>query len=222
MIWCAELVIALAGLAPANVPAPVAALVRDAIGRSWRVDPATIQLEWGRLVTREPLADSARVRILGQGRDGRFVVALATRTGGETAVSLRAGIADSVWVAGRSIFAGARLGAEDVRRVMQVVWGPPRGGTTDTPLGREARRNVAEGERLVAPAIEDAPVIAPGDRIRFVWEQAGLRIVREAVAESRARRGERVIGHDQIRHEQLTGIALAPGVARLERKDAPE
>ena len=223
MTWCVELVIALGVAAPVDVPAPVAALVRGAIGRSWRVDPAQVRLEWGRIATREPLADSARVRILGQGKDGRFVVALLTRAGGETAVSLRAGVADSVWVAGHSIAAGTRLAADDLRRVVQVIWGPPRAAAGSAPpLGSEARRNLAEGERLEAPAIEEAPVILPGDRIRFVWEQDGLRIVREAVAGSRARRGERVTGRDPVRQEQVSGIAMGPGTARLERKDVPE
>lgn len=223
MIWCGNLVLAF-GLAapPVEVPAAVVAMVRDAIGRSWHVDPARIQFEWGRIATREPFADGARGRILGQGRDGRFVVALPTRAGGETAISVRAGIDDTVWVAGRSIPSGTRLGQDDLRRVVQLVWGPPRGETRGAPLGWETRRNLAEGDRLEAPAIEEAPVIMPGDRIRFVWEQDGLRIVREAVAGSRARRGERVFGRDDLRHEQLTGVALGPGAARLERKDVPQ
>ena len=223
MIWCGNLVLVFGlAAAPGDVPAPVVALVREAIGRSWRVDPAQIQLEWGRIAIREPLVEGTRVRILGQGRDGRFVVALPTRAGGEAAVSVRAGIEDTVWVAGRSIPSGSRLGQDDLRRVVQVVWGPPRVETRAAPLGRETRRNLAEGDRLEAPAVEEAPVIMPGDRIRFVWEQDGLRIVREAVAGVRARRGERVFGRDDLRHEQLTGVALGPGTARLERKDVPQ
>jgi len=101
------------------------------------------------------------------------------------------------------------------------VWGPPPAGGRPAPLGAETRRNLAEGDRLEPPSIEEAPVIVPGDRIRFVWERDGLRIVREAVAGTRARRGERVFGRDEARHEQLAGIAEGPGLARLERKEVP-
>lgn len=222
MIWCGKL--ALAGLLaapPADVPVAVAMLVRDAIGRTWKVSPAQVQLEWGPLGSRQPLADSAAVRILGQGRDGRFVVGLMTRNGGMTALSLRAGVADTVWVAGRSLPAGTRIGPDEARREVRVVWGPPPIGGRPAPLGAETRRNLAEGDRLEPPSIEEAPIIVPGDRVRFVWERDGLRIVREAVAGTRARRGERVFGRDEARHEQLAGIAEGPGLARLERKEVP-
>lgn len=222
MTWCGNLVLAclMAG-PPVDVPGAIVLRVRDVIGRTWKVDPAQVQLEWGPIATRLPLADSAAVRVLGQGRDGRFVIGIAAGNGGVTAVSVRAGVVDSVWVAGRSLPAGTRIGPDDARRVVQVVWGPPAPAGRPSPLGAETRRTLAEGDRLEPPSIEEAPVIMPGDRIRFVWERDGLRIVREGVAGSRARRGDKVFGRDEMRHEQLAGIAVAPGVARLERKDVP-
>jgi flagella basal body P-ring formation protein FlgA len=221
MIWCGNLLVLLLATGPVDVPAGLAAGVREAIARGWRVDPSRVELQWGRIGTRDALAEQGRVRILGQGRDGRFVVTLPTGAGGETAVSVRAGITDSVWVAARPIAMGARLGRDDIRRDRLVVWGPPAPAPIEPPLGFEVARTLAEGDRLTAPSVAEPPVISPGDRIVFVWEQDGLRIVREATAGSRARRGERVIGRDDSRHEQLTGVALGPGTARLERKQVP-
>ncbi len=221
MIWCGELVTGLTLALGGLVPGPVADRVRAAIARTWTVGAEQIRIEWGRIGPTAVIGPDAAFRLFGGGRDGRFVVAVKTSTGGETAIGVRAGVLDSVWVAARPVPTGTRLKAADFRREERLVWGapPPRG--TLSPLGWLTERSVREGEPLRPPVIVEPPIIAVGDRIRFQWDQDGLRIVREGVATIKARRGDRVLARDPNRNETIEGIATGPGTARLAGKERP-
>lgn len=219
MIWSAEIVAGISLALGGPVPDLVADRVRAAIARTWTVAAGQVRIEWGRTAATAVIGPDAGFRLFGGGRDGRFVVAVKTRSGGETAIGVRAGLLDSVWVASRPVSAGTRLAASDLRREERLLWGapPPRG--TQSPVGWLAERTVREGELLRPPVIAEPPIIAVGDRIRFVWEQAGLQIVREGVATSKARRGDRVTARDPNRQESIQGIATGPGTARLARRE---
>jgi len=217
MIWSGNLLLVLALAAGDSVPETIAAQVRSALATDWKVASDRVVLSWGQLRSRTPLPDSAAVRVLGAGRDGRYVVAIRSATG-ETAVSIRAGVEDSVWVVTRPVATGQRLDPDDLARELRTVWGPPASHESATPIGWETRRNLAAGDLAAGANVAEPPVIEPGDRIAFVWEQDGFRIVREGVAATRARRGERVIGRDSEGRQQLTGTATGPGTARLEGK----
>ena len=211
----AGMILALGG----PVPDPVADRVRAAIARTWSVVAEQVQIEWGRTAATAMIGPEAGFRLFGGGRDGRFVVAVKTRSGGETAIGVRAGLLDSVWVASRSVSAGTRLASADLRREQRLLWGapPPRG--SPSPVGWLTGQAVREGELLRPPVITEPSIIAVGDRIRFVWEQDGLQIVREGVATTKARRGDRVIARDPNRQESIQGIATGPGTARLARRE---
>lgn len=213
MIWCASLA-CLAGLIAGDVPDAVAARVRDHLARTWSVAPERVALEWGRVSSAVDIGDDAGFRVLGDGRSGRFVVALRSAAG-EAAVSLRAGVRDSVWVAARNVSAGMRLAPEDVGRAERLRWGPPA-GDGPAPIGWELRRNLAAGEILEPPSVAEPPLIEIGDEVKFHWERGGFRIVRTGVATSRARRGERVMARDPVRGDQLSGTTIGRGTARLD------
>lgn len=217
MIWSGSLLLAALVAASDSVPDAIAGRVRQALAADWNVAAERVVLSWGRVSARAALPDSASVRVLGAGRDGRYVVAIRSGTG-ETAVSVRAGVADTVWVVTRPVSTGQRLDEGDLAREQRTVWGPPAPEAPPSPIGWETRRNLAAGDPAEGPNVAEPPVIEPGDRVDFVWEQDGFRIVREAVASTRARRGERVIGRDSEGRQQLTGTATGPGTARLEGK----
>ncbi|MDX2057823.1 MAG: flagellar basal body P-ring formation chaperone FlgA [Gemmatimonadales bacterium] len=217
MIWFGNLLLAL-GLTVGNEPPEaLAARVRAAVAEQWGVESELLKLEWGHLAAREPVEPDAAFRLLGTGRDGRFVVTIRTGPRSEAAVTLRVGVFDSVWVAARPIVSGTRLAAPDLTRAARLVWGRPD-QRAEAPIGWEARRNLAAGE-IAAPGVIAPPaLVEPGDRVRFVWERAGFRVEREGVAVNRARLGERVIARDQARQDQLSGVVTGPRAARLEGK----
>ncbi len=219
MIWSADIVAGMILALGGPVPDPVADRVRAAIARTWTVAAELVQIEWGRTGATAAIGPDAGFRLFGGGRDGRFVVAVKTRSGAETAIGVRAGLRDSVWVAARPVSAGTRLASADLRREQRLLWGapPPRG--TPSPVGWVAEQAVREGDLLRPPVIAEPSIIAVGDRIRFVWEQDGLQIVREGVATTKARRGDRVIARDPNRQESIQGIATGPGTARLARRE---
>jgi flagella basal body P-ring formation protein FlgA len=129
------------------------------------------------------------------------------------AVALRAGRADSIWVASRPLLAGTIVRQDDLARAPQLLYGPPT--ETATPLGWEVRRNVATGEPLVAPVVSEPVLIKPGDPVRFAWDQGPIRIVREGISQTSARRGQPVWARDPLRGERLRGIATGHGQAIL-------
>ncbi len=219
MIWSAEAVTALLVIAGGPVPAPVTERIKAAIGRTWLVGGSQVHLEWGRIDPRVTIANDAGFRLFGGGLEGRFVVAVRTSSGSETAIGIRAGVVDSVWVAARPLAAGTRLGQADLRRDERLLWGAPAARGGPSPIGWTAQRPVPEGEPLRAPLISEPPIIDVGDRIQFLWERDGLQIVREGIATNRARRGDRVTARDPNRAETIQGIATGAGSARLTTKE---
>jgi flagella basal body P-ring formation protein FlgA len=209
--WFADLVVAAAVVA---VPEPVASRVRDAIAAAWRVQPATVRLAWGPLGSTAQFADSAPFRLLGDGRGGRFVVALRALDRREIAVTLKAGRLDSVWVASRPLAAGSTIGAADLLRAVHLLYGPPLEREAEPPIGWEVRRHLAAGDPVVGAAVVQPIVIVPGDQIRIAWDLGPIRVIREAIAQTRARSGEPVWARDPIRGDRVRGIALGPGRAR--------
>ena len=112
---------------------------------------------------------------------------------------------------------GEVLEPDDLVRVERVIHGPPGASRAEAPIGWEVLRALADGQPAVPPAVAEPPVIEAGQQVTFVWETAGLRIVREGTARTRARRGERVYATDPA-GGRLVGIAIEPGEARLEGK----
>jgi flagella basal body P-ring formation protein FlgA len=226
MIWSGELVVGLGLILTPGVdpPAGVADRVRAAVARHWNTSTEQIRLEWGRWATRESVADSAPFRLLGGGRDGRFVVALRTAKGGETAVAVRAGVVGPAWIAARSVPPGRRLEAADLTRTERLVWGPPAAPNGPAPIGWETRRGLAAGDPVTEASVEQPALIEPGDPVSFVWEREGFRVVRAGVATVRARLGQRVTGRPERsgpgspNGDQLVGVVLGRGLARLEGK----
>src|SRR5262245_16077823 len=121
MIWFGKLLLGLSLAGP--VPEGLAERVRAALAREWGVTSPVVRLQWGVMPIRAPLTDQMPFRLAGRGQDGRYVL-LVTTDRGELAVSLRAGVEDSTWVASRPLAADVRLGPDDVKREIRTVWGP--------------------------------------------------------------------------------------------------
>ena len=210
MIWSVSgALIALVG------PGSVEGWVRAAVAERWNVASESITVDWGRFPAAGATEDSAAIRLLGSGRDGRFVVTFRAQAGREIAVSIRVGYRAEVLVAARPIGTGAIITAADVATIERVRWGgpPPQGPTN--PIGLEARRSLGTGDLLEPPAVAPPVAISSGQLIRFVWEQAGIRVVREAIAQNQGRPGETVWGRDPERGDRLVGLVIRPGWAQM-------
>jgi flagella basal body P-ring formation protein FlgA len=212
MIWFGNL--ALVTLVAGPVPDGLAARVRASIAREWQRDPSVVRVQWGIMPIRAALADDMAFRLVGRGQDGRYVVLVSTPRG-ELAVSVRAGVEDSVWVSSRPVPASVTLAADDVKREVRMVWGASSATAKPAPLGWETQRSLGAGQLLVPPAIREPAQVEPGRVVRFEWSQGEIAIVREALAANRARLGEIVWATDRATGQRISGRVIGPARARL-------
>ncbi len=215
MTWFAELLLLGAAVTgDSTVPAGLELRVREAVARAWRVPAVQVQVAWGQVAGRAELSDSSAFRLAGRGLAGRWVVVVTTEQGGAVAIGVRAGVEDSVWLAARPLPLGSTVGEGDLTRGTRLRWGPPP-ADADSPIGWEVRRSLAQGDPVEAPAVLEPAVIRAGDRVRFVWRQGSIAVVREAIAGNTARRGETVWARDPERGDRLVGTALGRGLVDL-------
>ncbi|HEY3934499.1 MAG TPA: flagellar basal body P-ring formation chaperone FlgA [Gemmatimonadales bacterium] len=217
MICCSSLrllAVVAAARAPADTAPPAfASRVRAAVAERWHVDSSQLQLQWERLPTDSNGIFDAPLRITGQGTDGWLIAVLEPPRGMARAVRFRAGVLRSLAVAAHPLRAGQTIGADDLEMHDEVVWSINAPLVATPAAGWEIRRDIAAGAILTSAVVVPPRVIAAGDAVVFTWVSNGLRIEREARAESSARVGEAVQG--RAGSARLTGTATGPGTARL-------
>ncbi len=200
----------------AGAPEPARMAVAERIAESWRVSPADLRLEWGRVEGAIPIGDSVQVRVSGRGTGGWFVAVFTPPSGDPVAVRVRAGVWDTVAVAARPLASGACLSPGDVRYEPRVRWAPP---TTDTieraGPGWEVRRALATGDEATWPAVVQAPLVKLGDPVRLLWQRGPVSLEIAATALHAARRGERLYARADGSTQRLSGTVIGPGTARL-------
>jgi flagella basal body P-ring formation protein FlgA len=206
--------VAAAGLA--GVSPELETRIAESIAEDWKVDAAALRLEWGEVPGHVRADKDVPFRIVGQGSDGRFVVVLEPSPEKTAAVRVRAGVMDTVLVAGRSLPAGSVLAAGDLKRDVRLSWGPP-GPPRDRPVeGWEVRRPIAAGDEIRWPSVAPAAVIAPGDPVELLWTRGGVRVLLDGVSLGSARQGETLRVRVQGRKQPLTAVAVSPGRAILQ------
>jgi flagella basal body P-ring formation protein FlgA len=80
--------------------------------------------------------------------------------------------------------------------------------------GWVARRPIAAGEALRAPAVSPPPLIKSGTSVTAIWQDGPLRLVLSGVATNTAIAGAPV-GVRINRSRRLDGVAVAPHTVRL-------
>lgn len=123
----------------------------------------------------------------------------------------------TVAVALRPLGRGDTLRAEDIGVADTVVtwrWNGIAPDTTRAQVGWIARRPIAVGDVLRAPAVTPPPVIASGTTVTAVWQDGPLTLVLSGVATNTAALGAPV-GVRIDRTRRLDGIAVAPNTVRL-------
>ncbi len=213
---------AAADAAPAAAGAaasPGPAIERSAvacIAAEWNVDMAVLRLEWGQVPPGLDAAPDPALHVAGRGLDGWFAVVIEPPAAHPVAVRVRAGVADTTWVAARALPARATLAAEDIQSETRTFWGPPRAAARLRPAaGWEVRRPLAAGDELTALVVAPPQLVAAGETVSLEWSRGGIHIVLPGVALNGARAGETVRAYPQGRRKTVTGVAIAPGRVML-------
>ncbi len=123
----------------------------------------------------------------------------------------------SLTVATRAIARGEVLQTSDIARADTVIiwrWNGLAPDTTPALPGWVARRPIAAGEVLRAPAVSPPPVIESGATVKAIWQDGPLTLVINGVATNSAIAGAPV-GVRIDRSRRLDGVAVAPNTVRL-------
>jgi flagella basal body P-ring formation protein FlgA len=110
-------------------------------------------------------------------------------------------------VASRPLLVGERLDQKMIGHAEITVWGPPGPEANSPTPGWIVRRALAPGDRLTPPAVEPAPVLRAGQRVRVVWIIGGVRVAAEGIAQNGAASGGRVRLRLSDRRGHAEGIA---------------
>lgn len=123
----------------------------------------------------------------------------------------------SVAVAARALARGDTLQAGDIATMDTTIvwrWNSIAPDTTRALPGWVARRHVARGEVLRAPAVMPPPAITSGTRVTAIWQDGPLRVVVTGIATNTAALGAPVGVHINPTR-RLDGIAAGPNTVRL-------
>jgi len=129
------------------------------------------------------------------------------------AISVRAGVLDTVMVATHPLRVGTAICPGDIRPQAVVSWGRP--ASCRAAPGWEVLRSLAAGEIVAWPAAAAPLLVERGEPVRFEWMRGGVRITVAAVALHSARLGESVRARVPGRRETLVGIVTGPRLAKL-------
>lgn len=202
--------------AAVTIPPGLERRVAERIAEVWDVPWESLRLQWGRLALQQPLNDTMPVRLIGRGADGWFAATITLGSGTTTAVRVRAGREDTVYVAARPLESGSELAPGDVEPKVRIVWRRPEAGETVRPeMGWLVRRPIGAGQELRFPAVSRPYVISAGEPVQFTWRRGTVAVSMTGVALNAARIGDRVRARVSGRSTHVAGIATGPGTARL-------
>lgn len=191
-------------------------MVRSELEDRWGVDAEELVLEWGQ-PRGGTLPDGAHsVRLLGAGKDGRWVASFEFGSPEleNQSVLLRAGVLLPRMVARRALERGAVVTEEDMATESRVHWGPPVGPESPCEPGWVVQRSLDAGEELTPPAVQPPLLVVSGSPVTVVWSQGKVNLTLMGRAAGSAARGERVF----VRTEtgiRLEGLVEGPGLVRI-------
>ena len=190
--------------------------VRSQLSERWGVLPEALVLEWGEPRGGDLPYEYDRVRLMGAGRDGRWVASFGMEDdGGDSrSVLLRAGVLVPQKVAGRALERGRVLGEEDIVVEQRIHWGPPRGVSEECVVGWVAQRPVDQGEPLSVPAVRPPLLVVSGRPVIVLWSRGNVDLRVAGTAVGSASLGERVFVRTEA-GTRLDGLVEGPGMVRV-------
>jgi flagella basal body P-ring formation protein FlgA len=190
--------------------------VAEKIAEEWRVTLPELQLEWGHVPEGLGAVGDVDFRLTGGGRNGWFAVVLRPADGESVALRVRAGIADTVWVATRNVQIGSSLDVGDLGKEPRLRWGPPNSARRSSPSpGWKVRRPLFQGDVVAWPAVVPPAMVVAGEPVRIEWSRGGVHVVLTGVALNSAAEGDVVRARVPGRAKAVSGIVVAPGSAVL-------
>jgi flagella basal body P-ring formation protein FlgA len=203
-----------------GIPAGLERRVAERVAGLWDVPFESLHLQWGRLVSEQPIGEDVPFRLIGRGADGWFAVSFEPSDGSPAAVRVRVGVEDTVLVAARPLLVGTELTPGDIERSVRVSWRRARSTEElDPGVGWVVRRPIAAGQQLASPAVSRPYVIAAGEPVQLTWNRGAVTVSMTGMALNAARIGERVRARVAGRSTHVSGIAVGPGTARLKGGD---
>jgi len=191
-------------------------MVRSELAARWGVGAEDLVLEWG-----QPrggiLPDGAdSVRLLGAGRDGRWVAAFDFESPEmeNQSILLRAGVLRPRTVARRALERGAVVTEGDMASELRIHWGPPGGPKSACEPGWVVQRSLEAGEELTPPAVKPPLLVVSGRPVTVVWSQGKVNLTLMGRAAGSAARGERVFVRTET-GTRLEGLVEGPGLVRI-------
>ncbi len=200
--------------APA-VPEPVTRRVATLVAARWQVPATAVRLDWATTGSVAGIDTTASRAALVAERGGWFSVALPAVTGPDVARwRVRAGVAESTWVARTALPRNAVVTRAIAVDTVIVRWGRPARHVPGR-LGWVAQRAIRPGEILQSPAVQPPPLIAAGDSIALVWQHDRIRLVVHGIAAERAAVAGDPVTVRLSGGRTLAGIAAGPHRATL-------
>jgi len=184
--------------------------VARAIATRWGVQASSMQLE---IVSGEWPAGAPGFRLLGDGLDGNWAIALDTEAA-TSRIIVRAGVLTRVVKAARDLERATVLVGEDMIADVDVVWGPPQRNEPVIVAGWTTKRRVRMGEPLRPPVVEAPRAVRPGDTVQLIVERGTVTIALTGKATGSAAIGERVIVRADT-GRRMAGVVVEPGVVRI-------
>lgn len=189
--------------------------VAEAVAAVWEVPADKIRLEWGSLREAVELSDDWEFRLMGNGANSWFAVAMESSGRPRTAARVRAAVKTTVAVSARRLTSGAVLSNQDIQLVERERWGPPEPGSARVEAGWIVRQPIARGQVLLPPTVSPPMLVRSGERIDVVWSRGRVSVRTEGVALETAALGEEVRIRLRDQRRNIVGIVTALGVAEM-------
>ena len=122
---------------------------------------------------------------------------------------------DSVWVSTRSLPHGAVLTSEDVEKVFRRHDEIPSDVSVDDPAGLRLRYGVSPSQILTRPFLEEAPLLAIGQRVRLRYTSDALEISTLAEAREEGRAGDVIRVRALGAREECRALVSADGTVEV-------
>ncbi len=198
-----------------SVPASFTNRVAAAVAHDWGVEPGELVLSWGRGPL-DQIRPGSAFKLLGLGEGGWLAVVLEPDSQRPAALRLRVGFTEQRLVAARTLRTGTVLTDEDLRTEPHVHWGPPELDQQPLPsAGWVAKRMIPAGEVLEPGRVVPPSVIASGDPVRLHWQSGNVSVALDGVALNDAAAGQSVRVRTGRKTGVVTGVATAPGEAKV-------
>lgn len=197
---------------PWEPPAEVIQHVKARLAAQWNVPTRSLHLEWSRPRAGTVLSRAERVELLGNGRNGRWMVSVHLPGSEREVVSLplRAGIRRNQPFARVSLPRGAILTSANMEFLPSVHWGPLDDAPPAPDSGWVARRRIQAGELLTPPGVQPPLLVVSGQPVHLVWKSESLTISLQGTAVGSASLGETVFVRTNEGHRMsgtVTGAA---------------